>query len=490
MNRLLHLATLFLLVLPTSQPSAREFFNLDFEDGQKPPINTPPNANSEWSLTPIFDTVYGPGNHFVVTNTTSHSGNFSLKFTYEGRNGFCNTCGTREYTHKAGLDGVDFFVVDSGIDLTDTEDPNTTKPDRGPAAGPGKLVFNKSNGYSKWRVTAVESTVPEDPSTFNNDKLLLKLLKPGINGEPPQFNGNDAVAIARKCGVDGNFGGKIDRRSDCDPVIVWFGNVADGSDPAVPAAQSPGTSIFRRVYLKQEITSGKIHQKLHYIRPDLTGEYQDELRVFADSRRGPLAPQITNFKSLDGPGLIKPGSDFLVDLTNDGIDNPTPAPNFTNNLDPAFEFERSVWYYLEEEYQAATLNPTYNPASDPRSAQYDPVAFPNPDPNDPNTYKYNPDGAFRLWLKKSGQEGLITDPPSIELTAIRLPPILGGAGTHISFWGNIQHSVHTRGSWYIDDIRIADTRIFTFNADGSTINPTTGKNVAPPSPPAVNILSQ
>ena len=490
MKKLLPLGFCLLTLLIAHTANAREFFNIDFEDGQQPPVSVPPNANSEWSLPPIFESVYGPGNHFLVTDATSHSGNYSLRFTYEGRNGFCNTCGTKEFLHNQGLDGVDFFVSDVDIDLTSVDDPISGKTNKGPAAAPGKIIYNKSNGYSKWEIVAVESSVPEDPNAFNNDKLIVKLLRQGINGEPAEFNSNDAIGIARQCGVDGTVGNDIDRRSDCDQVITWFTNVSDGSDPLIPPAQVPGSSIFRRVYLKQEITSPHIHQKLHYIRPDRGGEYQDELRIFADSRRGPLAPQITNFKSMGGPGLVQPGSTFNVDLTNDGIDNPTPSPNFTNNFATDFMFERSVWYYVEEEYQASTLNPTYNPASDPNSAQYDAVLFPNPDPNDPNIYKYNPDGAFRLWIKKSGQEGLITDPPTVTLTGLRFPPIVGGSGTHISFWGNIQHSEHTRGSWYIDDMRIADTRIFTFNADGSSVNPASGKNIAPPTPPTITIKSQ
>ena len=395
------------------------FFEMDFETpdkGSAPVKNTP---YPDWQLTPTFDDHFGPGNHFTISNTSSHSGLRSLKFTYEARNDFCNTCGTYGAKHKTGLNNVDYFVADSGENLALKEDVKTTKINDGPAAQPKRHVYNKTNGFSQWEIVSVQN------HTGNSDKLALKLLRPGINGETPVFNGGDDIAIAKQCGVDGTIGvvqGKndINRRSDCDSVITWFGNVKP---------QVPGTSIFRRNYLKAEITSPVIRQKLHYLRPGQPN--YGEIVLFGDSSNS-TAPDVHG----ELTGFLKYGK----------LNSYKPA---LNNGFGSIIFQRGVWYYVEEEYKAATSN----------------LAVPG---------TYNPDGAYRLWFGKSGQEPKFEN-PTFELTGIPLPPITGGDGQHISFWGNMQHWTHSRGSWYMDDIKISDS----FNG------PVAGgvNNTATPKPP-------
>lgn len=430
-----HLILLALLPIPSISLSATPVYEQNFEGG-KPLVNTP---DPDWSLTPIFDTLYGPGNTFSVTDSTAHSGLYSLKISYDGRNGFCNNCGTYGAIHKSGLDHADYFLSDTNENLTALDNINTVKINDGPLAKAGRLVFNKTNGFSKWEITAVGSQ-----GAINN-KLSVKLLKQGINGETPEFNGGDEIAIARQCGVDGHIANDINRRNDCDAAIIWFGDVSP---------QVAGTSIFRRMYLKAEITSPLIHQKLHYFRPgnDTDGN-TGSIVLFADSQTAPhdVQPQLSGFGS--------PNNDVYPYRDYGGANFYKPG----NGLSAGLEFKRSVWYYIEEQYKAATPSGATDTAGRPI---------------------YNADGEYRLWFAESGKEDTDGATPILELTNLTMPPIDNiNTGPTVSFWGNIQHWTHLHGNWYMDDVVIAtDTKIG--KAPGG------GKNIAPPNPPTATGAAQ
>lgn len=398
----------------TNVATAVVFFETDFESGI-PAASVP---SPIWWLQPTFPNFVGTGNHFEISTTSSHSNNSSLRFTYEARNNICNTCGTRSYTHKVGLDGVNYFLSDTDTDLTSTVyiTSKGTNNGTGPAAEPGRLIYNTDGGFAEWII----SSIANDGGT--NNRLNVELRKPGINGEPAVFNGGDNVVIARQCNVDGTIGGgsSPDRRSDCNVAIAWFANIGSND-------QDPGDSLFRRVYLKQEVNSPNVRQKLGYVRPDRGGDYQGEVVFFGHSTNGVMIPQVA--------GLTKYGA---------------PIANYNpgNGLPANLEIERSKWYYVEIEYKAATYN----------------------------GLSYNNDGEYRLWFSESGSEPVQSN-PTLEVTGISLPPIVGGGGTHASFWGNVQHWTHARGSWYIDDFIISDS----FN--GPVI--LDGANTAPPKHPII-----
>lgn len=410
---------------------AATLFENDFETGAMPAVDTP---SPVWFIPGGFETVYGPGNFFQVTDISSHTGKYSLKITYEGRNGICNTCGSKVRKHKKGLDGVTYFVADTGEDLSLKDNPDTASVGDGPIAEPGKIIFNKTAGYSKWLITAVEDEAGK------NDKLSVKLLEKGIGGEPAVFNGSDDVAITRQCGKDGNVSivkgeDDVNRRVDCNGMVIWLGGIGDG--------QPPGTSIFRRQYLKQEVTTHfPLHQKLHYFRPNRNGtmgSVKGELVLIGKSEQA--------LKDLGAPypqtGLRHYGGEWVI----------RPDSNPDKGLPPDTKFERSVWYYVEEEYKASTFNNTTN--------------------------EYNFDGEYRLWVSKSGEE---TNTPVHEATGLQLPGLSGGGGTHISLWGNVQHWINNRGSWYMDDIKISDTRVGWDDIDLVT---NSGTNVPPPKSPGI-----
>ncbi len=392
------------------------YFANDFESGTQPPDGTP---MPQWTLPPVFGDAYGDRNFFFVTDSTAHTGNFSLRISYNGRNGVCNTCGSTAVRHKAGLDGVDYFVADTDEDLT-FRDVN-----EGPGAKPGATVFNKTGGYSKWQITSIgnEGAV--------RNKLSLKLLSSSIDGSPDVFNSGDTALIARTCGVDGKIGftrggPAINKRVDCNTLVSWFGNIQ---------AQTPGTSIFRRQYLKQETSTRVEHQKLHYFRPN-----RDKTK---GTVRGEAVLLAAQGKPLDSLGLNAPYP--RTGLRHFG-GKLSYEPSFGL---PVISFERGQWFYLEEEYKASTFNTS--------------------------TGEYNPDGEYRLWFAKSGQE---TDTPVLDERGLTLPALSGGGGTHMSLWGNQQHDDHLVGNWYMDDIEISDTRI------GWIANPVSS-NTQPPSPPPI-----
>ena len=414
---LIHITSFLLLVSPSVQ--AEIFYDENFESGVEP-IVTP---NPVWKLPPnSFPPAYGDGNFYKVVNSSSHNGNYSLRVTYEGRNGICNACGSEFFDHiKSGHDSVNYFIADGGDNLAAVD-----AKDNGPKAQPGKYIYNRDGGYSKWEITSVTS------ENATNDRLNLRLDRKGINGETT-INGGDSIAITRQCGVDGNVGTKggandIHRRSDCNSIIMWFGDTT---------TQAPGESIFRRAYIKSEVTSLQVRQKLHYLRPDRDGPYKGEIVIFADSRTGPLYPELSGLSQYGAPLSIYKSFN---------------TPEFVG-----LEFERGEWYYIEEEYKAGTVNGAFD------QAFYD-TQFKNlngsPNPNYNPNYDYtNPKGhpytggEYRLWFGKSGNEPTQGN-PTLEITNLWLPPISGGTGTHISFWGNIQHWEHTRGHWYIDDVKI------------------------------------
>lgn len=415
-------------LLPTA--SARNYIVLDFETeatGLSPTSNM---GYPLWSLHPTFDNVFGSDNHFEIS-TNSHSGEHSLKFTYEARNNFCNTCGGKTLKHKKGLDDRDYFVANNGEDLTQEYYPaklkNSKKPKKGivtrpaPHAEIGKIIYNKSRGYSQWEITGISK------HTTNNDQLSLKLLQPGIGeykNRKSVFNGGDKTSITRQCGMDGIIGkvnGEFDinRRSDCNNVIVWFGDIKANIQPT-------GSSIFRRVYLQSTIKNAPTGHKLNYARLLRGGDSKISrgISTIASFHNDKFELHLTGFKKMGGLGRYRPGT------------------NNPKNIHGDLNFENATWYYLEQEYKAETFTIKTHVNAKGK------VII--------DSYRGNGDGEYRLWFAKSGEE---SETPVLELKKLHLPPFLGGTGTHMSLWGNIGHHTNSYGNWYMDDIKISTEKI-------------------------------
>jgi hypothetical protein len=95
-----------------------------------------------------------------------------------------------------------------------------------------------------------------ETDTSLNDKLLLKLIKPGVGSSPRNnFKTGDKVEIARICGVDG-----FDRgvRNNCNRAIAYF------KDDSIVGTQGAGQSVFRRFYLLVQTPSTNIQTKFFF----------------------------------------------------------------------------------------------------------------------------------------------------------------------------------------------------------------------------------
>jgi hypothetical protein len=326
----------------------------------------------------------GKGDLLEVINTESHSGNFSLQYNYNGRNGICNTCSRSINFHKAGHDNATYFVSNSGEDLTDSSDFSKA------AAAPGKFVYNSSDGGALWKVVSVET------DTSLNDKLLLKLIKPGVGtSSRNNFKTGDKVEIARICGVDG-----FDRgvRNNCNRAGAFFKN------DSIVGTQLAGESIFRRFYLLVQTPSVNTQTKLYFWFVNDAGTIKSIfLNLKTNNNYFPdYYPHIelTQVKATQ-PGSFWPGS-------TDGM----PADTI---------FKRGLWYYVEEEYQA----------SNPADAE---------------------NGVYRLWLAEAGEEPSNEAGTNIlEVQGLKLPSVNG-----TSLFGNISTTSHRFGFYYIDDIRISN----------------------------------
>ncbi|MDH5611263.1 MAG: hypothetical protein OEY66_02245 [Gammaproteobacteria bacterium] len=393
-------------------------FKLDFESGLPDPIDTPLPV---WALPARMATATSPGNLYELTNTIAHSGTSSLKLNPNGRNGRCNTCGGKLLLHNsnAAPGGDKYFV-------TDTQEDLTLSANKGPAAKKGRLLYNETKGFSKWEIISVED------ENATNDKLIVKLLNPGINKDPAIFNANDNIYIARQCGVDGNFTSNVNQRDDCNILINSLENVV--------GTQAPGQSIYRRFYMRMDMAK-PANMKLRYWSSNIN-DYANLTQMYFDATgfgdKYPVVPLVITFNVETITTNIKPDGKTTVYQ---------PGPN-PSDMPEGLNFERGKWYYIEEEFLAATL-----------------------DQADTSGKTYNNDGEYRLWISESGKEDTDGATPIVEIIKMKLPVV-----ERASFWGNFQHVSHTIGQIYIDDFEIAsDNKIGAKISDHA--------NVYPPIPP-------
>ena len=289
------LATSFVLNSIVPVAVATTLYEQDFEEG----ILSQGISNPVWSLKDTsLGPLVGPGRMFEVISGHAHTGQYSLRFNYDGLNGICNLCGATSRTHKIGYDNAPYFIDEGGNNLTEAPF----------FAAINRFVYNKDNGYSKWRITSVDS------KDAVNDMLSLEKVKNSIDGQTNQFSNGDNVLIARACGVDGTVGKDINRRSDCNRVISYFSGVS----------QNPGQSIYRRLYF--EIDNGAVlpeTQKLRYWVPTEGSLYV----TIVEDRKNPF-PRLSIGGVIPGmPRIVKPEGGHI---------------------------EPGTWYYLEEQFKAET----------------------------------------------------------------------------------------------------------------------------------------
>ncbi|MDH5387411.1 MAG: hypothetical protein OEY06_03050 [Gammaproteobacteria bacterium] len=306
-SKVVFIVSLSFLLINNVKASGQVLYETDFEDNQL--VTKTPNPVWSLRLDPDIGVIEGPGNFFTLVTGNAHSGTHSLRYNYQARNGFCNGCNGTARIHKTGLayDNVTFFVDSSGADLTQSPI----------FAGVGRFIYNKSDGYSKWQITGIQT------DTSLNDKLILTRVADGIDGATNTFNSGDVITVERVCGVDGLVADNIDRRRDCNEAISYLISPTFSDHP-----QKPGEAIYRRVYLKLDASSlvseAPQLQKVRYWTDESTSSILLVLHRQVDS----MKLGIESLAAFGGPA-----QDVIIDSVN-------VVPG--------------VWYYIQEEFKART----------------------------------------------------------------------------------------------------------------------------------------
>ncbi len=195
--------------------TAEVFFQEDFERG-----TVTSNPNPQWSLNAPMSAnnidramMFGQNDIYTVSNTVAHSGKYSFRLDFAGRNNWCNQCGTKEIK-------VSQADLNSGCATI--------------SGGPwGKVIYNKTNGFSSWNVTAnSKSKVCFETSKAQGSSLLSS----------SELSSGAALKVPYQCGVNGTVGGSKGRRSDCNKAINYL-NGASSDDFGF------GKTLSRRFYL-------------------------------------------------------------------------------------------------------------------------------------------------------------------------------------------------------------------------------------------------
>lgn len=263
---------------------AMSYFSDDFESG-----GLTQGASPIWAWKPQISAdnitrgmMYGDSDVYQVSNDLAHSGQYSLRLDFSGRNGWCNTCGSTAVTLS------DVEINTGCINL---------------AGYPwGDAVFNKSNGFSKWSISSANaSTVCFDTSSPLGSSMFGK--------ERNSFAVGDELAIPLRCGVNGNVGGQVDRKSDCNKSINYLNNVA-GTDLAY------GEILSRRfyMYIPEDTKLPEITLKLGY----------------SHWRAGGVT------KSVKLKLSVQRGLSLELNM-----------PNGETHL-PGYSIDKNEWYYFEE----------------------------------------------------------------------------------------------------------------------------------------------
>ncbi len=195
------------------------------------------NSSSTWG----FKTSYSQNNLFGMMSGKSdiysaypfsdaYSGSHVMRLNFEGRNAWCNTCGSDD--HKITASEISSGCLSTNGGATDG------------------FIYNRTKGFSRWKVTSSSSnsvcfnkSAPSGSSMFGDNSMAA----------------GDTIKIPRKCGVNGKVGGNINRRSDCDLAINYLSNINSSHF-------EPGEKLARRmyIYIPQSTVLPNIGIKLGY----------------------------------------------------------------------------------------------------------------------------------------------------------------------------------------------------------------------------------
>lgn len=200
--------------LPLTSAMASDLFSDDFER----PLSSSPQPVLAWSpafdpITQKFGMMYGKGDIYERSSTVTHSGNYSLRLNFDGRNGWANTdiCGFTSYT--ATVSGNTLQV--NGAALTG-----------------GVTIFDRTDRFARYDLpaslagwTSVNGGVVPNGAATRNEMGGAGVIKNG-----------DEILVSACPFVSG------DRLNDTNVAINYLNNISQVTWPY-------GGTIARRMYV-------------------------------------------------------------------------------------------------------------------------------------------------------------------------------------------------------------------------------------------------
>lgn len=295
MRMILECAAMFVAALTISL-AAHAASPVLFEDDFEQTLSSKFKPHWGWKASYNSSNPYGMmlGQGDIYERSTSHSftGKYSLRLNFDGRNGWCNTCGSYSYD----VIGND---PDNGLVFSTSINSLLSTP-----GGENRQVFNKDDRWARWSL-----------SDLTNGSLARGLGRPVRNdlGGQEKFSKGDVLGVARICGIDGDVGKNIDRRSDCNLAINYLQGISASDFPA-------GGTLARRFYLYVPASTvlPNVGLKLGYTVFKRDGVAHNIIPVLSAQRGETLEVKTTSI---------------------------TGSYSF-----PKFKVERDTWYYFEEVY--------------------------------------------------------------------------------------------------------------------------------------------
>lgn len=193
-----------------------------------------PNPSWAWeapySESNRFGMMFGERDIYSVSDKVANSGRSSLRINFNGRNNFCNICGSETLTV------TESNLVDGCFDTSGERED---------------AIYNSDNAFSVWQVrSSSPSRVCVDMSAPIEQPLL---------DIAPNIALGDELKLPYVCGVNGSIGSNISRRSDCDLAINYLEGIR-------PTDFEFGETLSRRmyVYIPSETILPSVTIKLGY----------------------------------------------------------------------------------------------------------------------------------------------------------------------------------------------------------------------------------
>ena len=270
--------------------NSETFFSDSFSNGNL-------NSSGSWSWKDPYSPenwagmMVGNGDIFTIADCVSVDDGFSLRLDFDGRNGWCNTCGseTIRVSETSPTAGSKFLISES-------------KDFAGVIPDSKRMIFNKSDNWSRWNALSV-----------SDSKVFFYNNEPDKNamGGAGLFRPAQEIKVTKACGIDGSIGGNVERRSDCNIAINYLQGLKKVN---FPFSGTLSKRIY--VYIDENAVLPNVAVKLGYS-TFKKGSSKLNVISYIDSSRG---------------------NKLMVH---------TPS-NDSPYIWPGLTFKKGQWYYLEE----------------------------------------------------------------------------------------------------------------------------------------------